>query len=129
MRRPTDGRADETQEGLGTRELKYQTLIALPSPVVLLLMEQYSLSPLLAHREKGSALPMPHPISKRPTRPLSHPLYPGYKSGIKAPVRLRFSLELARCSNGVSRSNKLYREDPLQKEMASHSSILAWEIP
>ena len=51
---------------------------------------------------------VPHPISKWPTRPLSHSLYPGYKSGLKTPVQCWFSLELARCSNSVSHSNKLY---------------------
>ena len=49
---------------------------------------------------------MPHPISKWPTRPLSHSLYPGYKSGLRTPVQRWFSLELARCSNSVSHSNK-----------------------
>ena len=28
---------------------------------------------------------MPHPISKWPTRPRSHSLYPGYKSGLRTP--------------------------------------------
>ena len=50
----------------------------------------------------------PHPISKWPTRPLSHSLYPGYKSAVRTPVQRRFSLELAHCSNSVSHSNKLY---------------------
>ena len=35
-------------------------------------------------------------------------LYPGYKSGLRTPVQRRLSLELARCSNSVSHSNKLY---------------------
>ena len=35
-------------------------------------------------------------------------LYPGYKSGLKTPVQCQFSLELARCSNSISHSNKLY---------------------
>ena len=51
---------------------------------------------------------MPHPISKWPTRPLSHSLYPGYKSGLRTPVQRQFSLELAYCSNSVSPSNNLY---------------------
>ena len=51
---------------------------------------------------------MPHPISKWLTRPLSHSLYLGYKSGLKTPVQCQFSLELAHCSNSVSQSNKLY---------------------
>ena len=51
---------------------------------------------------------MPHPISKWPARPLSHSLYPGYKSGLRTPVQRQFSLELARCSNSVSHSNELY---------------------
>ena len=65
-----------------------------------LLVEQYDLSLLLPHREKVFALLfphpvyMPHPISKWPTRPLSHSLYPGYKSGLRTPVQHRFSLEL-----------------------------------
>ena len=50
---------------------------------------------------------MPHPVSKWPTRPLSHCLYPGYKGGLKTPVRCWFSLELALCCNSVSHSNKL----------------------
>ena len=28
-----------------------------------------------------------------------------------------------------TRVQSLYREDPLEKEMATHSSILAWRIP
>ena len=51
---------------------------------------------------------MLHPTSKWPTRPLSHSLYPGYKSGLRAPLQRQFSLELARCSNSISHSNKLY---------------------
>ena len=51
---------------------------------------------------------VPHPISKWATRPQSHSLYPGYKSGLRTPVQRQFSLELARCSNSVSHSNKLY---------------------
>ena len=31
---------------------------------------------------------MPHPISKWPARPLSHSLYPGYKSRLRTPVQL-----------------------------------------
>ena len=54
------------------------------------------------------AVHMPHPISKWPERPLSRSLYPGYKGGLKTPVQHRLSLELARCSNSVSHSNKLY---------------------
>ena len=30
---------------------------------------------------------------------------------------------------GDNRFNSLAQEDPLEKEMATHSSILAWEIP
>ena len=51
---------------------------------------------------------VPHPISKWPERPLSHPLHAGYKSGIRTPAQRWFSLELARCSNSISHSNKLY---------------------
>ena len=51
---------------------------------------------------------VPHPISKWPTRPLSHSLYPGYKSGLRTPVQHRFSLELTCCSNSISHSNKCY---------------------
>ena len=51
---------------------------------------------------------VPHPISKWPTRPLSHSLYPGYKSGLRTPIHHHFSLELAHCSNSVSHCNKLY---------------------
>ena len=35
-------------------------------------------------------------------------LYYGCKSGLRTPVQRRFSLELARCSNSISHSNKLY---------------------
>ena len=58
------------------------------------------LSPPTCHREKVFALLFPHPIyvshpiSKWPTRPLSHSLYPGYKSGLRIPVQCLFSLEL-----------------------------------
>ena len=77
-------------------------------------MEQYNLSPLLPHREKVFAglfphpVYMPHPISKWLARPLSHSLYPGYKSGLRTPVQRQLCLELAHCSNSVSHSNKLY---------------------
>ena len=50
---------------------------------------------------------MPHPISKWPTRPLSHSLYPGYKNGLRTPVQCQFSLALAHCPNSLSHSNKL----------------------
>ena len=51
--------------------------------------KRYYLSPFLPHGEKVFALLfphpvyMPHPISKWPARPLSHSLYPGYKSGLR----------------------------------------------
>ena len=51
---------------------------------------------------------MPHPIRKWLARPLSHSLYPGYKSGLRTPVRCWFSLELACCSNNISQSNIMY---------------------
>ena len=50
-------------------------------------LEQYNLSPLLPYRVKVFAslflhpIYMPDPVSKWPTRPPSHSLYPGYKSG------------------------------------------------
>ena len=50
---------------------------------------------------------VPHSISKLRARPLSHRLYPGYKSGRRTPVQCRFSLELAHCSNSISHSHKL----------------------
>ena len=77
-------------------------------------MEQHHPTPLLPHREKVSALLFPHPvytphrISKRSIRPLPNSLYPGYKSGLRTPVQCWISLELARCSNRVFHSNKLY---------------------
>ena len=77
-------------------------------------MEQYNLSPILPHREKVFALLFPHPgyvfhpISKWCAKPLSHYLYPGYKSGLRTPVERLFSLELACCSNSISHSNNLY---------------------
>ena len=39
-------------------------------------------------------------------RPLSHSLYPGYKSGLRTLVQCWFSLEGARCSNSIFHSNK-----------------------
>ena len=60
---PKDKRADETKEGLGMQEQKDQTLIILPPPTMLeLLMDQYSLSPLLPYREKVFALLFPDPV-------------------------------------------------------------------
>ena len=41
---------------------------------------------------------MPHPISKWPTRSLSHSLYPGYKSVLRTPIQHWFFLDLAHCS-------------------------------
>ena len=76
--------------------------------------EQYNLPPLLPHGKKVfvSLFPqpvyVPHPINKWPARPLSRSLFPGYKSVLRIPVQRRFSLELARCSNSVSHSHKLY---------------------
>ena len=52
------------------------------------LLSSITCLPPLPHREKVFALLfplpvyMPHPISKWPTRPLSHSLYHGYKSGL-----------------------------------------------
>ena len=40
--------------------------------------------------------------------PQSHSLYLQYKSRLRTPVQRWFSLELARCSNSVPHSNKLY---------------------
>ena len=116
---PKDERADKTKESLGMKEWKNQTLIVLPSPMLQLLTdscppEQYNLSPLLPHREKVFALFFPrpvyvsHPISKWPARPLSHSLYQRCKSGLRARVQRRFSLELAHYFNSVSDSNKFY---------------------
>ena len=51
---------------------------------------------------------VPHSISKWHARPLFHSLYPGYNSGLEYSVQCQFSLELARCSNSISHSNKLY---------------------
>jgi len=76
-------------------------------------MEQCNLSPLLPHREKD--LPYSSPTqytcliqsANDPQDPLSHSLYPGYKSGLRTPIHRWFSLELAPCSNSVSHSNKL----------------------
>ena len=51
---------------------------------------------------------VPHSISKWPARPLSHSLCPGFKGVLRTALQHRFFLELARCSNGVSHSNKLY---------------------
>ena len=64
---------------------------------------------VLPHRKKIFALLslphhpvyVPHPISKRPTRPLSHSLCPGYKSGLRTLVQCQFSLELAHWSNSL----------------------------
>ena len=38
------------------------------------------------------------------------------------------SKELA-CNVGETQIQSLGQEDPLEKKMATHSSILAWEIP
>ena len=60
---------------------------SLPSAITI--MKEYNPSPRPPHREKVSALLfpdpvyMPPPISKWPARPLSHSLYPGYKSGLR----------------------------------------------
>ena len=58
-------------------------------------MEQYNLSPsyLIWRRLFALLFPshqayVPHPISKWPTRPLSHSLYPGYKSGLRTPIHV-----------------------------------------
>ena len=48
-----------------------------------------------------------HPISKWPTRPLSHSLYPGYKNELRTPVQCWLSLDTAHCSNSISHYNKL----------------------
>ena len=39
------------------------------------------------------------------------------------------SVELVIISNDLTRAPSWHGEDPLEKEMAKHSSILAWEIP
>ena len=46
------------------------------------------------------------------------------KSGLKTPIQCQFSLELARCSNSISHSNKLYF--PL---ILSHVEILFQPTP
>ena len=51
---------------------------------------------------------LPHPINKWSARPLSHSLYPAYKSGPRTLVQRWFFLELSRFSNRVSHSNKFY---------------------
>ena len=43
-------------------------------------------------------------------------------------LRLK-SIELVIISNNLIRVPSLHGEDPLEKEMAKHSNILAWEIP
>ena len=104
-----DKRADKTKEGLGMQEQKTQTLMSL----------------FLPRREKLFAYPvyMPHPIST-----WSHSLYPEYKSGLRTPVQHQFSLELARCSNSVSHSNKFYF--PLKKKKASIPLLqILWLLP
>ena len=40
-----------------------------------------------------------------------------------------FACQCRRCKRQVLRFPSLGWEDPLEKEMATHSSILAWEIP
>ena len=101
------------------QEQKNQTLIVLPSPVITTDGFQVLLSSITwlpSYPIGRRYLPysplypvyMTHPISKWPTRPLSHSLYAGYKSGLRTPVQHGFSLELARCSNSISQSNKLY---------------------
>ena len=56
-------------------------------------MKQYNPSPRPPYRETVSALLFPDPVymppltSKWPARPLSHSLYPGYKSGLRTLVQ------------------------------------------
>ena len=75
---------------------------------------QYNLSPLLPHREKVFALVFPPPqicasSNQQMTRKTPIPfLVPGYKSALRTPSQCQFSLELARCFNIISHSNKLY---------------------
>ena len=49
-----------------------------------------------------------HPISKWPTRPLSHSLDPGCKNELRTPVHCWPSLDTAHCSNSISHYNKLH---------------------
>ena len=83
---------------------------------MLWLLMDFRSSSISYHREKIFALFPPPPTSicassnQQMTckRPLSHSLYPGYKSGLRTPVQSLFSLEGTRCSNSISHSNKLY---------------------
>ena len=90
--------------------IESRPLSSLPPPCC----SNWWISPLLPPREKVLALffpqpvYVPHPVSKWPARPLSLSLYPGYKCGLRTPVQCRFCLELARCSNSISSSNKLF---------------------
>ena len=65
-------------------------------------------------KREGICLTLPPPSirassNQQMTRKTPIPLLvPGYKSGLKTPVQCLFSLELARCSNSISHSNKLY---------------------
>ena len=112
---PQDKRADETKEGLGMHEQKQQTLTpSLPHAVTV--PGAHNLPPLRPQTPDGGGIRSTlapssmHASSSQqwPARPLCHSLYPGYKSGLRTPVQRRFCLELARCSDSVSHSNKLH---------------------
>ena len=57
------------------------------------------------------------------------------KGVVKEVIKLKWSFpggsqdKESACNAGDPGSGSLAREDPLEKEMATHSSILAWRIP
>ena len=92
------------------------------------------LSALLSFRQRRP--PEGIPGSNRGWTPVG---FPWWLSGKESPCQCRATVQLvtksqrrlsdkAQANAGDTRSI-LGQEDPLQKEMATHSSILAWEIP
>ena len=117
---PKDERAGKTKKSLGMKELRKPDPYHLSLPHVVTIngfqvlltnvtcLPSYPIGRRYLSYSSLHPVYMPHPISKWPTRPLSHSLYPEYKCGWKTPAQCGFSLELACCSNRVSQSNKLY---------------------
>ena len=63
-----------------------------------------------------------------------HRLWTSWKSGLSTPARVPQVAQWQRISLPVQETQEtqvqsLGQEDPLWQEMATHSSILAWEIP
>ena len=76
----------------------------------------------------GSQKIWPSCVFRSPSPWLSEPWFPQAKTGtLSQPLSLRlFYTSISSFQRGFRSPS---REDPLKKEMATHSSILAWEIP